>query len=430
MWASCLRRGYSSTCGPVPFLPYRRFPSPLSRHLSDLNAHRFYATSPPTTGPRTAARENHAASIDVQHAEFVSEAKAKAPFQISDRDKQGNSQGNVPEEEGLAGTPTPDVKGRLNAGTDSPPPNAGTDSPPLKAPNGGTHPEALIGKLSPTSSHLFKLIVPLPPSLHAVLDNASSTSTSTPPIKVIDTAFLLHPSQPLSHVSRLILGSLPAGERDADVEFRAVSGREHAAYPSTKSEGAEEADDAEGGPLLYERNPEGDDMQEVRWSTSTDLGDFIKQATLAKHFRIVLKPSWEAGKGQSNSQVQRHATSTGAVKADSENRGSPSEKVATAAETPELSLKIMIPSFDSRTRFLRKRLLYLTREIAQLTQKKKEYVDSSARHHSGKFLTFTLLPACSLDKAAHRGARRIAVGGLMGLVGYWGVVFKLSKCYW
>jgi hypothetical protein len=392
MWASRLRSGYSSRCGPFPSSPYRRIPSPVARHLSDLSAHRFYATSPPAPGPRTAASENHAASIDVQHAEFVSEAKAKAPFQISDRDKQGNSQGNVPEEEGSAGTQTPDVKGRLNAGTDSPPSNT-TD--------GGTHPEALIGKLSPTSSHLFKLIVPLPPSLHAVLDNASSNTTSTPPIKVIDTAFLLHPSQPLSHVSRLILGSLPAGERDADVEFRAVSGREHAAYPSTKSEGSEEADDAEGGPLLYERNPEGDDMQEVRWSTSTDLGDFIKQATLAKHFRIVLKPSWDAGKGQSTSQAQQLVTPTDAVEADS-------------AETPELSLKIMIPSFDSRTRFLRKRLLYLTREIAQLTQQKKEYVDRNALAHRRGWFLIILPPFCA--SAVWTRQRIEALAGLLLVV--------------
>lgn len=362
MWATRLRSGYPSRCGYLLSSPCGRIPSPLSRNLSDLNTRRFYATSPRPPGPHNSASEHRSAEIDVQHAEFVSEAKAKAPFQISDREKQGNSQGRVSEEEGLAGTPSSNANG--NSGSR-------TDSLASNSLNGGTDPEAFIGKLSPTSSHLFKLIVPLPPSLHAVLDKSSSNSSSSPPIKVIDTAFLLHPSQPLSHVSRLILGSLPAGERDADVEFRAVSGREHAAYPSTQSKGSEEAEDVEGGPLLYERNPEGDDMQEVRWSTSTDLGDFIKQATLAKHFRIVLKPSWDATKGQSNSQAQQLVTPTDAVKADCETPGSRSEPT----ETPELSLKIMIPSFDSRTRFLRKRLLYLTREIAQLTQQKKEYVD-------------------------------------------------------
>lgn len=32
-----------------------------------------------------------------------------------------------------------------------------------------------------------------------------------------------------------------------------------------------------------------------------------------------------------------------------------------------------------------------------------------------------------LDRTAHKGARRIAITGLAGLVLYWGVVFKLSQ---
>lgn len=232
-----------------------------------------------------------------------------------------------------------------------------------------------VGKLSPTSSHLFKLIIPLPPSLHSAIGMHTEDSSPNPSPKMIDTAFLLHPSQPLSHVSRLILGSLPATERDAEVEFRAVSGREHNAYPSfanaTAEHGqqsqADSATDDEGGPLLYERNPDGGELQEVRWSTSTDLGDFIKQATLAQHFRIVLKPSWETSVAATSSAEQSNASfETEASKAE-----------AMEPREPELSLKIMIPTFDSRTKFLRKRLLYLTREIAVITDKKKEYVPAS-----------------------------------------------------
>lgn len=340
MWASSLRSRYSSRCAPALCTPRRSIPVQPSRQRYDFSPPRWYATSTVQPGPRDASGDLHAATIDAKHAEFVSEAKAKAPFEISNRERRGNEQSAITGEADASETRPP--AGKTN-GTFSDGPTI-----PNKTP-GGFHPGALIGKLSPTSSHLIKLVVPLPPSLHAALDVPAPSSTSPPSFKVIDTAFLLHPSQPLSHVSRLILGSLPAGERDAEVEFRAVSGREHSAYPSTQSQDSEEEEDAAGGPLLHERNPDGDDMQEVRWSTSTDLGDFIKQATLAKHFRIVLKPSWEAVKGGSASLSQ------------------------TAGE-PELSLKIMIPSFDSRTRYLRKRLLYLTREIAQLTQKKKKYV--------------------------------------------------------
>jgi hypothetical protein len=318
------------------------------------------------------------ASTDVQHAEFVAQAKSQSPFEVNDHERNGSSQGKLSDGEGVSASEGEEKKSewgmRGGAGTSA------TFGPHA----GGTY----TGKLSSTSSHLFKLIVPLPTSLHAALGTRSSQSSTSPPPKVIDTAFLLHPSQPLSHVSRLILGSIPAAERDADVEFRAVSGRDHAAYPSNTN-GTEEADtttDDEGGPLLYERDPGGEDLQEVRWSTSTDLGDFIKQATLAQHFRIVLKPSWEAGMGQSPPKLKDRVPTVKAIGSDTSetpedqpaslSNGSKNESVA---EIPELSLKIMIPSFESRTRFLRKRLLHLTRQIAELTQKKKEYVSPSEK---------------------------------------------------
>ncbi|GHJ88702.1 hypothetical protein NliqN6_5104 [Naganishia liquefaciens] len=364
MWAVRTRSIYASRCAPL-----RSIPAPLSRQRCNFSPPRWYGSSPVQPGSREASSDLHAAAIDAEHAEFVSEANSKAPFQVGKREGRGHEQRSLGKEGDGTGTASTAGQVKTTGGGDPSGPNMAYK---------GIHSGALVGKLSPTSSHLIKLVVPLPPSLHAALDVPVKDSASSPAFKVVDTAFLLHPSQPLSHVSRLILGSLPAAERDADVEFRAVSGSEHSAYPASQSQTSEESEDNEGGPLLYERNPEGDDMQEVRWSTSTDLGDFIKQATLAKHFRIVLKPSWASSKGDTNPRSQ-------------------------SAAEPELSLKIMIPSFDSRTRYLRKRLLFLTREIAQLTQKKKD-----------------------LDKAAHKGARRIAVGGLLGLVGYWGVVFKLT----
>ncbi|KAI5454886.1 hypothetical protein NCC49_002164 [Naganishia albida] len=375
------------------------------RTASSYNSFRTYVNVSTNQAASSAvASDTQPATIDVQHAEFVAQAKAKSRFEADKGKSQGNPEGKLAGGEGLS-TSRQAVKGFASA----------MQNGECASSQSGAHSGTYTGRLSSTSSHLFKLIVPLPPSLHAALGIQGSDSASCPPSKVVDTAFLLHPSQPLSHVSRLILGSLPASERDADVEFRAVSGRDHAAYPSP-TKGTEEADettDDEGGPLLYERNPEGEDLQEVRWSTSTDLGDFIKQATLAQHFRIVLKPSWEAGMGQSTPLLKDRVPTVKVVGSGSAEHSkhpekqsestSQSSKDESVADFPELSLKIMIPSFESRTRFLRKRLLHLTRQIAEVTQKKKE-----------------------LDRTAHKGARRIAVGGLMGLVGYWGVVFKLT----
>lgn len=350
----------------------------LNRPLPTLGVYRSYADSSERAAtPSVPASDFQSASTDVQHAEFVAQAKAQSRFEVNDGEKSGRARGRVSDSDGVS-NPEKDAR-KTESGRQG---GAGISS--NAGPLGGTY----TGKLSSTSSHLFKLIVPLPPSLHTALGIRSSPSQPSPLPKVIDTAFLLHPSQPLSHVSRLILGSLPAAERDADVEFRAVSGRDHAAYPSTAN-GTEEADattDDEGGPLLYERNPNGEDLQEVRWSTSTDLGDFIKQATLAQHFRIVLKPSWEAGAGQSTAMLKDRVPTVKAISSETseipeDQPESPSNvsKHESVAEMPELSLKIMIPSFESRTRFLRKRLLHLTRQIAELTQKKKEYVSPSGK---------------------------------------------------
>lgn len=374
MWTSRLRCSFSArTFPPAAFA--RRLEEcgvkpTTNRPLRILGFARTYTNNPGTSDtPSVPESTSQVAATDVQHAEFVAQAKAKSRFDVDNHDKQRNVEGKLEEAEGPSKAEGYEkvMKSGMQNGE-----GASTD--------GGPHSGTYTGKLSSTSSHLFKLIVPLPPSLHAALGIQAPDAAPSPSLKVIDTAFLLHPSQPLSHVSRLILGSLPAAERDADVEFRAVSGRDHAAYPSP-AKGTEEADDAtddEGGPLLYERNPDGEDLQEVRWSTSTDLGDFIKQATLAQHFRIVLKPSWEAGRGQSTSLLKDRVPTvktigpspTEPAKKHSESP-STSPKDQSASDFPELSLKIMIPSFESRTRFLRKRLLHLTRQIAELTQKKK-----------------------------------------------------------
>jgi hypothetical protein len=199
---------------------------------------------------------------------------------------------------------------------------------------------------------------------------------------VVETAYLLHPSQPLSHVSRLILGSLPSSERSAEVEFRAVSGRDHDAYPSATSPSSSTSDASspsadtstgsgsgsgssgevealetvaeEGGPILNDRNPKGAELQEVRWSTSTDLGDFIKQSTLAQEFKIVVRPE----------ESSTASTSTSVSETGS----------AGSMSLSPLTLKVKIPTFASRTVYLRRRLLKLTTEIAKMTEQKKMYV--------------------------------------------------------
>lgn len=174
----------------------------------------------------------------------------------------------------------------------------------------------LAGKLSPTSSHLFKLILPL-----YRLHHDSGDTQDEPPM-----VFLLHPSQPLSHIARLVLSSLPPDSKS--ITFRSIT-------------------------------PKG---RIFRWSESTDLGDFIRDAARATEFEL---------------------------RVHSDN----GEKV----------LQIEVPTFADRTRFLRRRLESVERELRSLE---------------------ALKDRCDLE--AHRGARKMAMGGLGMLVVYWGSVARLT----
>lgn len=139
--------------------------------------------------------------------------------------------------------------------------------------------------------------------------------------------FLLHPSQPLSHVARLVGASL--GSINASVAFRSVS-------------------------------PKG---LALEWSESTDLADFIRDAARAREFTINIRSD----------------------------------------DGDEKSLEVVVPTFADRTRFLRRRLETIQDELQSMEALKKR---------------------CDLE--AHRGARRMAVGGLGMLVVYWGTVTRLT----
>lgn len=211
---------------------------------------------------------------------------------------------------------------------------AHSDFNPLQKPTAGS--ETLssgYGRLDPTNSHLFKLILPLPKSL------------TYPQKGTIPTAFLLHPSQPLSHLSRLITGSLPSSERDVDITYLALTGKEADLESHLRGAEAEVKDPEgrqEGGPRLTERENSKGRWQEVSWSQSTDLSDFIKQSSsLNERFKIVIKPEEKEG-----DQI-------------------------TIKGNEGITVEVVIPSFASRTTYLRERLVKLSKELDTLTKQKK-----------------------------------------------------------
>jgi len=170
------------------------------------------------------------------------------------------------------------------------------------------------GKLSPTSSHLFKLILPLghlrtqhrQQNSSSTLTSSSASSspsvTSTTIKPPPPTIFLLHPSQPLSHVSRLILASLAPAT--PSISF-------HSTTPSGRT---------------------------IQWADSTDVGDFIRDAARATEFTIVI-----------------------------EDEDAPADKKKVQASIP-----VEVPSFADRTRFLRRRLGVIEDELEQMEELKRK----------------------------------------------------------
>jgi calcium uniporter protein, mitochondrial len=200
---------------------------------------------------------------------------------------------------------------------------------------------ASAGKLSPTSSHLFKLIFPLKPFF---------PKKSVPP-----TVILLHPSQPLSHAARLIAASLPnpapsksntSASNTYDINFRSAT---------TSDSGS----------------------QQFQWSDSTDVGDFIRDAAQATRFHIHISPNPVATDDQSSTSGK--------------------------SDEDEYVLPIIVPSYASRTRFIRKRLDVVQERLSSMEELKK---------------------VC--DREAHRGARRMALSGFGALVIYWAAVARLT----
>ncbi|KAI0672027.1 hypothetical protein C8Q78DRAFT_971623 [Trametes maxima] len=180
------------------------------------------------------------------------------------------------------------------------------------------------GKLSPTASHLFKLILPL--------QNQRGSGEGEPAKSPPPTVFLLHPSQPLSHVSKLILASLTPDT--PAISFRSVTPR---GYP-------------------------------IQWSDSTDVADFIRDAARTREFTVRIDGPGTAGGPGAHTEIP-----------------------------------VEVPSFADRTRFLRRRLAVVEDELARMEETKR---------------------AC--DAEAHRGARRMALGGFGVLVVYWGGVARLT----
>jgi calcium uniporter protein, mitochondrial len=172
-------------------------------------------------------------------------------------------------------------------------------------------------------------------------------------------ALLVHPQQPLSYLERLIQAELPSittakGEnRIPNISFKAVEAEDDKIKPKKKVTDEESTDPTtssrggpgEGGVESYSgagREAKGNDSGKfVRWSSSTEIGDFVRDAARAKEFIVEIE-------------------------------GGPRE------------IMVGVPSFNDRTFYLRQRLRKTSRKLADMAVIKKEC--DIAAHKAGQRL--------------------------------------------
>ncbi|KAK0625057.1 hypothetical protein B0T17DRAFT_531812 [Bombardia bombarda] len=209
------------------------------------------------------------------------------------------------------------------------------------------------GKLLTTPTRLLKLILPLPISIEKDKGNNShdygrsiSSNDTIQPL-----ALLIHPQQPLSYVERLIQAELPpvledGKEKIPNVYFRAEDTErgDHSNKPTTRSEAKtkneEESDQHSSTGSrpnvatysgLGHEGPARPSAEKswVRWSSSTEMGDFIRDAARGREFAIEI-------------------------------------------EGYNVELRVAVPSFSDRTYYMRVRLRRMSREIDALATIKRE----------------------------------------------------------
>ncbi|RSH80728.1 hypothetical protein EHS25_007064 [Saitozyma podzolica] len=273
---------------------------------------------------------------------------------------------------------------------------------------------------SPSRSRPVPLLVPAPPA-----PTSSSSSSLYRPRLLRPSPRATHglPASPFATTlaSRAAhCGELTPNDRDAEIQFLALTGQEgdvdshlrnaegeEQASARARSEGqsddgdpgVDEAEMArpsrqEGGPFLEERSRNAGRFQEVSWSPSTDLSDVIKQSCLDERFKIVIKPELAPGD-------ETEAVSSSPPNPNRGPRASGEGKEGHGPGPAGLILEAAIPSFASRTTFLRRRLLDLTKKLDTMTKQKK-----------------------AIDVAAHKGAQRLAIVALMAGVAYWAAIVR------
>lgn len=177
----------------------------------------------------------------------------------------------------------------------------------------------------------MKLILPLP------FDDQQETINETPKKQSPDDeqnsasplALLVHPHQPLSYLERLIQAEIPplkigSREKSPDVVFWAEVDEE-----ATPERSGTKGSNVASYSGLGREGPTRKDANWVRWSGSTEVGDFIRDAARGREFAVDI-------------------------------------------EGYDKKLRVAVPSFKDRTHYMRMRLRRMSRQIDEMSRVKSQ----------------------------------------------------------
>ncbi|KAL0934539.1 siderophore biosynthesis protein [Colletotrichum truncatum] len=189
------------------------------------------------------------------------------------------------------------------------------------------------GRLLTTPTRLLKLILPLP---FYAEQNRSKQSPEKDDEKeeIAPLALLVHPQQPLSYLERLLQAEIPPIDDGKRERIPRIYFRAEADHKETKQDEAatkkQEGNVASYSGLGHEGpKKDHDETNWVRWSSSTEVGDFIRDAARGREFAIGI-------------------------------------------EGYDQELRVAVPSFNDRTYYMRIRLRKMSRRIEELAKLKQE----------------------------------------------------------
>lgn len=161
------------------------------------------------------------------------------------------------------------------------------------------------------------------------INEKPKTKSSEADDAIAPLALLVHPQQPLSYLERLIQAEIPPlregnRERIPDVVFWAEADAE-----ATPERSGKEGTNIASYSGLGREGPSRDELSWVRWSGSTEIGDFIRDAARGREFAI---------------DIEGHHP----------------------------KLRVAVPSFKDRTHYMRMRLRQMSRQIDQMSRIKTE----------------------------------------------------------